>query len=270
MSPTDAYPAAGRCASGRSGLRMNMAVALIVAAALLSGCGLFSRPETDPAAQSALVRLQNHNAGLTRFKSIGRLTLQEQGKTIQSYRVAAAGKLPGKLRIDLLAPVGGSAASLASDSHSLFVMRHAKREFHQWPVGNGSLDRFANLPLRISDLLALMTGRIPLEKDRFPLLDADHDGRPAGFRLTDRRGRMRQKITLDEAGRPVSAVWWAAGGQESMTVAFNGMHLVEGFALPRRIDLRGADEQLLVITLDRYMANPVVADALFVLHPVDP
>lgn len=233
------------------------------------GCSRLPLPESDPAAQSAFDRLAAYNVGLDRFKAVGRLILVESNGLRQSYRIAAAGLLPGNLRIDLLAPFGGSAMSVACDGRHLFAVRHAPREYHRWSTGNCSLKRFVGMSLNVSDVLALMTGRVPLEEERSARFEPATQDAPATLRLYDRRGRLRQQIAMDTAGRPVSSVWKDGDGRTVLSLTMTGEQIVDGFSLPRRIAVNAASGQRLDISLSRYMVNPDLDSSLFVLEPID-
>jgi len=253
----------GRC-------RVGPWIAAVAMLGLMSGCALFPRPTPEPAAQRVVERLNGHNAGLNSFKTVGRLTLSGNGGSAQSHRVAVAGQLPGKLRIDLLAPIGGSAASLACDGRHLFAVRHATGEYHQWPAGSASLKQFLGMPVTVADLLAFMTGRIALEKGRFPHLVPAHDGTMEQLLLNDRYGRVRQRVAIDADGRPVTAAWNDADGQTTLMLAMHAeSEDADGYSLPRQIELHSPSGPRLTITLDRYMANPPIDSALFVLTRID-
>ena len=233
------------------------------------GCTGLPRPEADPATQRTIERLTKQNTGLKGFKAIGRIAFAEGGQPIQSYRFAAAGRLPEKLRIDLLAPFGGSAASVASDGRHLFVVRHPSRQFKRWSLGRGSLQRFVGLPIRIKDLLTLMTGKIPLYEGYVAHTAMSPNGDDAiVLQIADRGGRLRQSVTMDERGRPVEAVWYDAQGRQTMALEMDGEIVVDGHVLPRQINLGATAGGCLTISFDRYMANPQTPDELFTLTPI--
>ncbi|GAB6907605.1 hypothetical protein DESC_240037 [Desulfosarcina cetonica] len=243
---------------------------LFVFLGLTSGCSYLvpPAPVADPAAEALVTRLNHANAGLAQFKWVGRLSLARPNRPVQVYRAAVAGQHDDRLRIDLFSPVGGSAASFSSDGSDFYVIEHASREYHKKAVGRGSLRAFVGLDIHIKDLLEFMAGRIPVETEcvaqRVPVEEEDA---PLELRLVDRRGRVRQRITLDQTMRPAAVVWFDSSGKAIYTLTITSLQDIDGFTVPRQMALSDITGRRLSFRLDRFMANAPMSEDLFVLPP---
>ncbi|BBO79682.1 hypothetical protein DSCO28_02480 [Desulfosarcina ovata subsp. sediminis] len=236
---------------------------------LTGGCaGL--RPATvptDPESEAVLAQLKHANSGLSQFKCVGRLTLKTPNQPAQSFRAAVAGQIPDRLRIDLFSPFGGSSATLASDGEHLFVVQHASQEYRKKTLGQGSLRRIVGLDVSVAELLELMVGRLPLEAGCAARRSSIGTDSGSQLDLIDRRGRVRQRITLDADRQPKQSAWFDTGGKPVYTLVVSGWQVVDGFALPRKLELSKETGQRVTVGLDRYVANAPMSDGLFTPAP---
>jgi hypothetical protein len=254
-------PLPGRLAQWRG----SMVLALVLTALLATACARFLAPDTqpDPAVERLVAGLQQTNAELNRFTCVGRLTLSGSNGPAQSFRAAMAGQLPDRFRIDMLSAFGGSAGTVASDGQHLFWAMHTSGEYHKRRLGDGNLRRLIHLNLSVGDLLEMLVGRIPMDRSRFPRAHPDADGVHTHLDWVDRWGQTRQRITLDETLHPVRAQWFDGGGDPAHRVVLSGRQTIDGFVLPRQIDLFGPLGEQVSLRLERYTANAPLDQTLF-------
>jgi hypothetical protein len=242
-------------------------VLILVLTTACSHFGTLPLPR-DPAAEKMIETLKQTNIDLIRFKCVGKITVSGPKQPAKSYRSAIAGQLNDHLRIDLFAPFGGAAGSVASDGKHLFLVMHASGKYYKKRFQNGSLSRFVKMDVTVGDLLALLVGRIPIEDERIaqsmPLEDTDH----SVVGLVDRRGNTRQKIILDTDGRPLRALWFDPHGKPMLALEISGQQIIDGFLIPTQVDLSAASGQTVSIRIERYQANPSLDKTLFVLPPI--
>lgn len=243
---------------------------MILAAWMMTACTHFFSPDMqrDEAAEQIVAKLKQTNADLVQFKCIGEIRISGPGQPVKSLRAAMAGKLADHLRIDMFAPFGGAAGTVASDGKHLFLVMHRSREYHKKRFGDGSLQRFIKMDLTVGDLLEFMVGRIPVADELLPRLMPSEEKIGTHLHLIDRWGRTRQRISIDAAGRPFRAVWYDTGGQPLFTLTVSGDQVIDGFVLPAQIDLSAASGQQVSIILDRYEANALLDDDLFAPAPI--
>ncbi|BBO73320.1 hypothetical protein DSCW_07370 [Desulfosarcina widdelii] len=219
---------------------------------------------SDPAAEEMVARLKTTNAGLIRFKCLGKMTLAAPGQAVQSFRAAMAGALNDRLRIDMFAPFGGSAGTFSSDGKHLFLVRHPSGETYKKRYGSGSLRRMLQIDVSVDDLLEVMVGRIPLEENRLARFIPLSEGDPAWLVFIDEKGRTRQRISVDAHKKPLRSEWFDSSQRMTHTLTIHGRQVVDGYDLPRRIDLTGGEGERITMVLERYNANVLLDDHLFV------
>ena len=210
-----------------------------------------------------VARLGQTNLALIRFKGVGRITLSVPNRPDRSFRAAMAGQLSDRLRIDMFAPFGGSAGTVSSDGKHLFLVMHPTRKYYKRRYGNGSLRRMIQIDVTVEDLLELLVGRIPMETGLLPKLSPDEKASRRNLVLVDRWGRTRQIVTVDDAMNPLAAVWLDSDENPIYTLTRTGTQAIDGFVLPRRIELSGASGERVSVTLDRYEANTRLDENLF-------
>jgi hypothetical protein len=245
------------------------ALILILAAWGPSACTRFSAPDIqrDMAAEKIVARLKQSNTGLLRFKLVGKMSLSGPDRPTQSFRSAMAGQLPDRLRIDMLAPFGGSAGSVSSDGKYLYLVMHPSREYHKKRFGKGSLRRMVQINVTVADLLELLVGRIPMDSEFSARLIPTRDTFRTHLVMIDRWGKVRQRITLDDRMHAVRSVWLDSRQNPVYTMVVTGQQTIDGFVLPKRIDLSAASGNRVSVTLDRYEANAHFDEGLFTVVP---
>ena len=245
------------------------ALILLVAAWLPSACTRFSPPDIqrDLAAEQMVAELRLINADLTRFKCIGKMVMSGPNQPDQSFRAAIAGQLPDRLRIDMLAPFGGSAGTVSSDGKHLFLVMHPSRKYYKSRLGSGSLEKMIQMDITVGDLLELLVGRIPMDAEFYARRASDENEAQPHLVLVDRWGRTRQRVTVDDSMRPLASVWFDDRQNPIYTLSVNGTQTLNGFVLPRRIDLSGPSGERVTVNLDRYEVDARFDESLFSLDP---
>ncbi len=250
-------------------VRIGSAIILILAAGLPSACTRFSPPDIqrDMAAEQMVAGLRLTNADLTRFKCVGKIILSGPNQPAQTFRAALAGQLTDRLRIDMFAPFGGSAGTVSSDGKHLFLVMHPSREYYKRRFGSGSLEPVIKINVTVGDLLELLVGRIPMDTELLPRLGVDENEVQPHLVLVDRWGRAHQRITVDDSMHPVASEWFDGHQKPVYSLTVSGTQIIDGFVLPKRIDLSGASGERVTVILDRYEANARFDDSLFVPAP---
>jgi hypothetical protein len=242
------------------------ALIVILAAFLPSACARFSPPDIprDIVAEQVVAGLRSSNTGLTRFTCVGRITMSGLNQPAQSFRAAIAGQLSDRLRIDMLAPFGGSAGTVSSDGKHLFLVMHPSREYYKKRFGNGSLERMIKIDVTVGDLLQLLVGRLPIDDELSARLIDDANNAHRHLVLVDRRGLIRQRVTFNDAMHPVASAWFDDRQNLIYSLMVKGTQNIDGFVLPKRIELSGASGERVSVDLDRYEANTRFDQKLFV------
>ena len=244
-------------------------IVLLTAAWLASACARLGPPEIprDLAAEQVVAGLRSTNADLTRFKCVGKITMSGPERPVQSFRAAIAGQLTDRLRIDMFAPLGGSVGTVSSDGKHLFLVMHPSREYYKRRLGSGSLEQMIKIDLSVGDLLELLVGRIPMDAEFSARLASDQNEGHPDLLLVDRWGRTRQRVSVDDSMHPVASVWFDGHQNPVYTLTVTGTQTIDGFVLPRRIDLSGPSGERVSVNLDRYEVGARFDESLFMPAP---
>lgn len=245
---------------------------IVLAAAVLFGCSRFqSFPgPSDPEALVLLQQIHRKNDGLKTFKGRGLLRFQAPNAKPLRERVVWVGALPARIRVDILA-AGQTMVKMAADGAFLYVVDMAgifdpSRFFRKIRVSDPDLKRMISVPIKISELVALLAGKIPM---------VDYDAVRFEAGLSDRQvlvlGRRWsgavQKVYLGkDDGELIEVVRFDRNGRFRYRAAFERLQSVGGYRVPARLVLTGPDDARLVLSIERYWADAEVTPDMFRLE----
>lgn len=233
----------------------------------MSGCAHWRSVDTpaELEARQTLARLQAANAGLQDCKGLGQVTLRT-GSQAQRARLAWAAKAPDKLRLELLAVSGHPLAALASDGAHLYLRDNTNDRFHKTNSRRASLEQLVQVPLRVTDLVAYLMGRIPdIAAER--MVQLDNPNQP-GYILELSRwwGEISQRIFVGPDGTTIKRVVnFDSEGKIAYQVDLAD-HGVEGdFLFARRLSAFTPEGDRIAIRLERFWPNAGIDAAAFQL-----
>lgn len=253
------------------------AAAMLMAAAMLSGCAAFSESlglqpaaeDTSPSAVEARVvldDLRKTNETLKNFKGVGRLTIRKEGKVQMDERLAWIGSDPLKLSVVLFA-AGFPAVRMAGDGEWLYYQDSDAPNAPVKKVRTSDPDfkRLLSIPIQASDILALMRGRIPIREHRSARLQPLASGNGYVLLLMRTWG-VHQKIFLDETKSIVRQTEvYDSSGNLLFQVNFLEMQLVDGYKVPLRLMVSNDEKVVVQLVVERYWADVPVTPSMFVL-----
>ncbi len=242
----------------------------------LSACsGLDRLPPADRSAaqleaQAVLQQLALTNASLSSFKGLGRIKVRNTDQAPLSARVAWVASMPDKLSLAVLA-AGRPVIRVAADGQFLYWidLQDPERSYAKMRTSDASLDRLIRIPITVTEIVALLAGRIPirdhsrafLQKDRETgqwILVLEHWWRVVGkiYLSADRQDVLRMEV-------------FDTDGKLRYRVDFEEMHTVSGYRVPRRLGLSNAAGSAVQLDIEQYLADVAVSGAMFVLPPPD-
>ena len=248
-----------------------------VIACLLSSCAAF-KPAREltvtPIERTAQVRkllssLQTQNEGLLNFKGIGNVTIRQNGLTQFDQRVAWIGEKPVKFSIAVLIS-GYPAVKLAADGRWLYYLEVQGQEtrFKKMATSDPDLKRLISIPVSISDVIALLSGRIPLPEFDSVKLIQEISGTQFTVVLSDSWWGIRQKIFYDAALSRIQRVEvYRRSGSLRYRAEVESTQRVDGFEVPQRLRLSNDDGIDFLLDIHRYWVNVEVAPEVFILTP---
>jgi len=220
-------------------------------------------------AQGLIAAIQSNNDTLKTFKGIGKVKLSKKGK-IQGARIAWVGSDPGRLRLEILAITGQPIVSLASDGDWVYLNIHDRQRFYRKRTTDANLNNIVSIPVKSSDVLHLLAGRIPVREHNHATVIKNESGE--GYVLLLKKGskRVLERIYLDEPKKMVQKVEVLnTNGSLGFRATFEKMQIIDGYNVPlvlRIADDEGVNFQL---NVEKYWANVSVSPSAFVLRPPD-
>lgn len=248
-----------------------------LALALLSGCSLLGRglvseerAAESMRAQQVIDRLAHVNSELVAFKGIGRIKIQGQSPDSMSIneRAAWVAERPHNLSLVILSS-GRPVFKMATDGRHLYLvdLTNPGQSYRKLRSADAGFERLISLPLKPSDVVAFLAGRIPIaEYSAAQFTKSDADDR---YVLTLKNWwQVVQKVYLDDAGSRVREVeYFGYDGKLRYRVQFESMQEVKGYLVPVRVLISDDSGIGVQIDIDRFIADAPVTPSMFVLSP---
>ena len=230
--------------------------------------------------------LSQLNHGLVTFKGTGKLTISSQG-SVRSFRMAWMGENPEtvcvgsdgdkaslkKLRVELIAPYGKPAMSFSYDGEWIYLYSHNERSFIQKHPEEFDISYLFDIPISISDLICLLSGRPPLKYPEDAEIDVKRDeeeGLSKGPYLVFKKGFLSGwdtvHMTPDNSGFDMVERYDFKGSLKFRATLEN-LRKKGGFLLPYRITVSEKDGNALFLETTRYFPNAGVNEESFVIKP---
>lgn len=256
------------------------AVVLVTGTCLLMSCGFlgpqeqrlglrFDDPRQLPAMLDSLAAVARTNRGLTAFKGLGTLRWRK-GVQVQHFRVAMAGVMPDRLRIEMLGPTGQPMVQVADDGRRLTIRTLADGRTIELPTGAGSLGDVLGIDITPREIVFLLAGRFPIQDfaDVRPAADAQQD-RP-GLRFGAHRRDGAYVVRLDAGATVIERLEALDGAHQRRYLAhYAWAPGGDPYRFPLRLVLTGGDGPVLELDRLRFWPNPETPPGLFDLQSSD-
>ena len=249
---------------------------LLGTAVLLSGCASLSGQPESPLeaaaradAQAVISFLSNQNRGLKNYKGIGKITVRQNQITRIDERIAWVASETAKLNLVVLVS-GHPAIKMASDGKWFYYYeaRPGKPIYKKIPASDSNLKRVTTIPIKTSDIIHLLAGRVPLREHHSAILERSASGHGHVLVLNRRWWGVTEKIFLDENKERVEqAEFYDRAGSLVFRAGFDKMQSVDGYQVPASLSITNGEDLDLQFVVNRYWADVDVSPAMFVLNP---
>jgi hypothetical protein len=246
------------------------------AAVLLAGCASLSRQPEDSQkaaaraeAQVVISFLSNQNRGLKNYKGIGKITVRQNQITRIDERIAWIASETVKLNIVVLVS-GHPAIKMASDGKWFYYYqaRPGKPIYKKIPASDSNLKRVTTIPIKTSDIIHLLAGRVPLREHHSAFLERSAAGQGYVLVLNRRWWGVAEKIFLDEnKDRVHQAEFYDRSGSLAYRARFDEMQSIDGYQVPASLSITNGVDLELQFVVKRYWADVDVSSKMFVLNP---
>ena len=246
-----------------------LSLLLFLLAFLNTGCavtGKLSPLPVYPDSKTAAIIdvLSGTNLDLITFKGTGAVKVTQENQEMR-YRIAWAGASPGKLYMVILLS-GKPVETIVTDGRRVHLKSHTGA--HQAVAFNTSdpdLGKLLSIPVTITDLISMITGRIPLATHRSADLTSLHDG--YALHMKNKRGRTIQTIFLNSEEFPTGYERFTSREKPLYKAEIGLFSEKDGYKTPKKITLSNRNGTRCVISVDRYYTNPPIKEDLFTRTP---
>ncbi|HCY85107.1 MAG TPA: hypothetical protein DHV36_08235 [Desulfobacteraceae bacterium] len=244
---------------GKQSLRF---LPLLMLAAFLCGCAGLS-PATDPAAEkkaTAMVEaVRAFNRDISTGKGTGWLTLETLGQR-QRFKIAWAAGTPNRLRLTMILSGLLFETIAASGEQVTFVSHTGRHDLHTTVSADPDLDTYIDVPIRLSELIAVLLGQVPVRPyDRAWISQDD----PSTVVTSRYFYEPRQKITTDATGRISRYRLTDTGGDLIYSITYTAFKRTHGIDLPADLTLTDGNGRTLRLTLTTMVPNAQVKESVF-------
>ena len=216
-----------------------------------------------------LAEISESNFKLSSFKGIGRFTLRTGNQSTQSERIAWIGAPPNRLQVIVLA-FGRPTIKLATDGHFLYLVdfSNPRKPYRKLRTVDANLKNILSIPIRSSEILELLRGRIPIPEFSDIGVMRQESTRYTTLMLIQKWKGVIAKIIVDPKQNEVRTFEkFAKNGRLIYRARFVQLQTINGYRVPVRLVLSNEDGVLLQLNVERYITDVEVDPQMFVLAP---
>jgi outer membrane biogenesis lipoprotein LolB len=219
---------------------------------MLDGCAWLIRPAA--------------NADLKQFKGLMRVRIQIPGRSI-SGRAAFAVAFPGRLRLELLNPIGQPLIRLASDGQTITIVNVPDHNIHHLKQTANALERLVGVPLSIGDLTDVLVGRPPLPD--YAAAQIPVSGQPCEVALKSRWNVLLSDLRSDTCDRINMMEVYNTQGELQYTIHWIQWQSVQAYVLPRQLRISSPGGVRIDLSIERIWPAPSLPPSTFVLQDLE-
>ncbi|MDY0374775.1 MAG: hypothetical protein RBQ72_03470 [Desulfobacterium sp.] len=233
----------------------------------LSGCaGLIPQKTVEISAKAASLAREasSINQGLATVKGTAHMILTDNN-TRQQFKIAWAALLPDKIRITVLES-GFPVETIFADGEKVTFVSHTGRHGrHTINAPNPSLKSMVSLPIRIRDIITLLSGRLPLEPfDREEIIPAGESDSTTLLLSRKWRGTLA-RILFDNDGQIVQFEPVARNGKSSYQVSRSDLKPQGPYLIPGTTFVQDSSGRTMTLKIISFYPDLPVNASIFVL-----
>lgn len=216
--------------------------------------------------RSLLTAIDNRNKTLKKFKGIGKLTLWEKGRKRVDERAAWVCSEPVSIRLAILA-AGNPILRVAGNGEYLYVQGYRDNQvtFDRIRTSDPSLKSALSVPLKISEVIRILSGRLPSGDYRWTTVEKRRDG--SGYLLTAEKwsGNYQKVSTGGDRGDIEKIALFDFYDALRYSITFTGMHDQGPYRVPETIAIFNPAGKIFELQIDQYMTDIAVSPEMFEL-----
>ncbi|SMC92200.1 hypothetical protein SAMN02746065_11548 [Desulfocicer vacuolatum DSM 3385] len=227
---------------------------LLLCLCLGTGCSfLDKKPAKDIKARHMATKVQDTNRDIVTSRGTGNLILTRNEKT-EHYRMAWVAQWPLCLRMTLLSS-GIPVETIAANGKSVTLVSHTGQHApHTINRANPSLVKIISLPVRLGEIIALLTGKIPLRGSENVIWQRDGDT-ASTLIFKNWMGAPTEKIFLNKNRQVVDYWQLASGGPPAIKLHFDEFKSFNGYTIAGKTIFTDNRNRKLVLEITAFAPN---------------
>ena len=251
---------------------ISLIFSLAAASFLFSSCASLTGDIPEKSADqiealNLLSSLDTKNHGLKTFKGIGKIKLWRNDKLQFNERVAWAGMDPGSLFLVVYFS-GFPARKISTNGKWLYYIDLTSKHFAFKKIRstNANLDQLVSIPIRSSDVVSLLSGRIPIHEYTSAGLMKNKLKKGYILVLKKRWRGVIEKIYLDENKSDIQKIEiFKSDGSVKYRAVFKTMQHIKDYHVPLKLVISNDAGAGLILDIKRYIADAAISPSMFVL-----
>ncbi len=242
---------------------------IILAGLFLPACATLLPKGGEPCggppgiARKQLLEIESRYRPASTFKGIGHIRMWNSEGSL-SARMAFAGTIDGKIRVEILGPAGQPMATLIYNGKRYFFISHTDQQTFEKTASGSAIKRLIGVEITTDELTTLLAGGLPVREHEAVCIQSDPSGVESIIAL--RNGwweRTVEKLFIDPRTGQVRQIEMYDSSGLQYRISYQEQRPTEGFLIPFQFELSDDQGNGLRIRMDRYWPNAKIKADLF-------
>ncbi len=223
-------------------------------------------PVITAEAQQLFLVLNENNREIKTFKGTGRMNLSNKNREIISADIAWVAENSNKIYLVFRNILGQPMAGLATDGEYVYFASYAEKKFYKKRSDNADLKSFVSIPIRIKDIILLLSGRAPVCDFDSAIAEYIEDKGPV-LVLKSKGSEVVEKIYFDNGNNNVMQIDMFDSGNILYQVFFDEVKLIKEYHIPSKFIISNEAGDYIKLYINKYWTDEPVSPSAFVLRP---
>ncbi len=223
-------------------------------------------------------KISDFNKKITSSKGIGWLKIKKTKNNIitpennqnmaRSFRIAWAAQYPDKIRITFLSS-GFPVETMISNGQSIKLFSHTgNHSIKTYNIKNPSLKDIFFIPVRVNDIITLLTGQIPVKDFNYAFFDskqACNDSKIRSIILKKTAQNSLQKLFINEQNQIEKYILTDWKIKPVYSINFFNYTQINSASIAKKIIIHDRIGREVSFEISKFYINPPVKTSLFTL-----
>ncbi|MCP3941374.1 MAG: DUF4292 domain-containing protein [Desulfobacteraceae bacterium] len=231
---------------------------------LTSGCAPL-RPQTDPIldkkARGLADDILSSNQEITSSKGTGWVTLTTDTRK-DKFKIAWAAQAPNRLRITFLMSGYPFETIVATGKHVTFISHTKEHKPYTTISSNPDLKKFIGIPVKLSEIIAILLGQIPVQRFDHAWFKADNSNY-SSIVLAQNWKSTFQQIHLDTNKKVQQLLFLDKDDTRLYEITYLNYQSYGKNRIPVTLLIQDATGQKIHLSFTRFIPNPPIKESVF-------